>query len=313
VSLSTLKEPSAVEDARPRRPLLTIRRRRAAQGLGYAAPTAAVVSVFFLAPLVLVVWMSLNHWPLLGNPTLSFPTNYTDIGDNTLFRGAVWFTLRYTVVMTVVLFSVAFGLALLVQNRRRGVGFLRTAFFLPAAVGFATASLLFLGLLSNEIGPVNPLLTHLGIISRPVSWISGSPNTALGSTVALVTWRFAGFNMLILLTGLQAIPVELYEAARMDGANRVQILRRITVPLMRPTIALVLIMMITGSLLAFDQFYILTGGGPDNSTTSVVMVIVREAFVRFNLGSAAAISVAVLGVLVALNVVQLSILRRRSR
>lgn len=313
MSLSTLKEPSAVEDARPRRPLLTIRRRRAAQGLGYAAPTAAVVSVFFLAPLVLVVWMSLNHWPLLGNPTLSFPTNYTDIGDNTLFRGAVWFTLRYTVVMTVVLFSVAFGLALLVQNRRRGVGFLRTAFFLPAAVGFATASLLFLGLLSNEIGPVNPLLTHLGIISRPVSWISGSPNTALGSTVALVTWRFAGFNMLILLTGLQAIPVELYEAARMDGANRVQILRRITVPLMRPTIALVLIMMITGSLLAFDQFYILTGGGPDNSTTSVVMVIVREAFVRFNLGSAAAISVAVLGVLVALNVVQLSILRRRSR
>ncbi len=313
MSLSTLKQPSAPEDVRPRRPLLTIRRRRAAQGLGYAAPTAAVVGVFFLAPLVLVVWMSLNHWPLLGNPSLNFPANYTDIGDNTLFRGAVWFTLKYTVVMTVVLFSVAFGLALLVQNRRRGVGFLRTAFFLPAAVGFATASLLFLGLLSNEIGPVNPLLTHLGIISRPVSWITGSPNTALGSTVALVTWRFAGFNMLILLTGLQAIPVELYEAARMDGANRVQILRRITVPLMRPTIALVLIMMITGSLLAFDQFYILTGGGPDNSTTSVVMVIVREAFVRFNLGSAAAISVAVLGVLVALNVVQLSILRRRSR
>jgi multiple sugar transport system permease protein len=313
VSLNTLKQPSALEDARLRRPLLTIRRRRAAQGLGYAAPTAAVVSVFFLAPLVLVVWMSLNHWPLLGNPTSNFPTNYTDIGDNTLFRGAIWFTLKYTLVMTVVLFSVAFGLALLVQNRRRGVGFLRTAFFLPAAVGFATASLLFLGLLSNEIGPVNPLLTHLGIISRPVSWITGSPNSALGSTVALVTWRFAGFNMLILLTGLQAIPVELYEAARMDGANRVQIFRRITVPLMRPTIALVLIMMITGSLLAFDQFYILTGGGPDNSTTSVVMVIVREAFVRFNLGSAAAISVAVLGVLVALNVVQLSILRRRSR
>jgi multiple sugar transport system permease protein len=119
--------------------------------------------------------------------------------------------------------------------------------------------------------------------------------------------------MLILLTGLQAVPTELYEAARMDGANRFQSLRHITLPLMRPTIALVLIMMITGSLLAFDQFYILTGGGPDNSTTSVVMVIVREAFVRFDLGSAAAISVVVLGVLVVLNVVQLSILRRRSR
>lgn len=306
-------EPGGSGAARPRRRALTVRSRRSLLGLGYAAPTATVVAVFFLVPLALVVWMSLNHWPLLGNPAPNFPADYSGIAHDTLFTAAVWFTVKYTVVMTIVLFSVAFGLALLVQNRRPGVGLLRTAFFLPAAVGFATASLLFLGLLSNEIGPVNPLLQHLGVIGHPVAWITGSPNTALGSTVALVTWRFAGFNMLILLTGLQAIPTELYEAARMDGANRIQSLRYITLPLMRPTIALVLVMMTTGSLLAFDQFYILTGGGPDNSTTSVVMVIVREAFVRFDLGSAAAISVVVLGVLVVLNVVQLSILRGRSR
>ena len=312
MSVTLLDTPPPAK-TRPRRRTLTVRTRRSLLGLGYAAPTAAVVAVFFLTPLVLVVWMSANHWPLLGNPALNFPSNYTDIAHNTLFTGAIWFTVKYTVIMTVVLFCVAFGLALLVQNKRRGVGFLRTAFFLPAAVGFATASLLFLGLLSNEIGPVNPLLQHLGIISHPVAWITDSPNSALGSAVALVLWRFAGFNMLIILTGLQAIPTELYEAARMDGAGRVQIFRRITLPLMRPTVALVLILMITGSLLAFDQFYILTGGGPDNSTTSVVMVIVREAFIRFDLGSAAAISVVVLAVLVLLNVVQLSILRRRSR
>jgi multiple sugar transport system permease protein len=105
----------------------------------------------------------------------------------------------------------------------------------------------------------------------------------------------------------------MYEAARIDGANPWQIFRRVTLPLMRSTISLVLILMITGSLLAFDQFYILTRGGPDNSTTSVVMVIVREAFIRFNLGSAAAISVVVLVALVVLNSVQLAILRRRSR
>jgi multiple sugar transport system permease protein len=313
MSATLLDSPPDAATPRRRRRTLTVRRRRGLLGLGYAAPTAVVVALFFLTPLVLVVWMSANHWPLLGNATVNFPTNYTDISHNTLFTGAIWFTLKYTLIMTVVLFSVSFGLALLVQNRRRGVGVLRTAFFLPAAVGFATASLLFLGLLSEEIGPVDPLLQHLGIISHPIAWITDTPNTALGSAVALVLWRFAGFNMLILLTGLQGIPTELYEAARMDGANRVQIFRRITVPLMRPTIALVLILMITGSLLAFDQFYILTGGGPDNSTTSVVMVIVREAFVRFDLGSAAAISVVVLVVLVLVNVVQLSILRRRSR
>jgi multiple sugar transport system permease protein len=129
----------------------------------------------------------------------------------------------------------------------------------------------------------------------------------------LVLWRFAGFNMLILLTGLQAIPLDVYEAARLDGATRFQIFRRITVPLMRPTIALVLTLMITGSLLAFDQFWILTRGGPDNSTTSLVMVIYREAFIELDLGSAAAISVALLGVLIVFNAIQLGVLRRRSQ
>jgi multiple sugar transport system permease protein len=287
------------------------RRKRNKQWVGalYAAPTAFVVGMFFVVPLGLVVWMSLHHWPLLGPPSLNVPENYAGLGDDDLLRTAVWFTLKYTVVVTILLFALSFGLALMVQHRRRGVGLLRTAFFLPAAVGFASASLLFLGLLSDEIGPVNDLLVG----DAYVSWTSGSPNTALGSAVVLVLWRFAGFNMLILLTGLQAIPLDVYEAARLDGATRWQIFRRITVPLMRPTIALVLTLMITGSLLAFDQFWILTRGGPDNSTTSLVMVIYREAFIELDLGSAAAISVVLLGVLVVFNAIQLGVLRRRSQ
>ncbi|MEV0396588.1 carbohydrate ABC transporter permease [Polymorphospora rubra] len=286
--------------------------RRAAVGALYATPTAVMVGLFFVVPLLLVGWMSLHRWPLLGQPTLNLPDNYTGIADNTLVRSAVWFTLKYTVVMTVLLFVVAFGLALLVQHRRPGVGFFRTAFFLPMTVGFASASLLFLGLLSDEIGPVNDLLSAVGLIDGYVSWTSGSPDTALGSAVLLVLWRFAGFNMLILLTGLQAIPPEVYEAARIDGASRWQTFRRITLPLMRSSIALVLTLMVTGSLLAFDQFWILTRGGPDNSTTSLVMVIYREAFVRLDLGSAAGISVALLAVLLVFNIIQLGVLRRRS-
>jgi multiple sugar transport system permease protein len=287
------------------------RKNRNKQWIGalYAAPTAFVVGMFFVVPLGLVVWMSLHHWPLLGAPTLNAPENYAGLSDDELLRTAVWFTLKYTVVVTVLLFVLSFGLALMVQHRRRGVGLLRTAFFLPAAVGFASASLLFLGLLSDEIGPVNDLLVG----DRYVSWTSGSSNTALGSAIVLVLWRFAGFNMLILLTGLQAIPLDVYEAARLDGASRWQIFRRITVPLMRPTIALVLTLMMTGSLLAFDQFWILTRGGPDNSTTSLVMVIYREAFIELDLGSAAAISVVLLGVLVVFNAIQLGVLRRRSQ
>jgi len=296
----------------PARRRLRRQTRRAWLGIAYASPTAVMVALFFLTPLVLVGWMSLHRWPLLAPPTLNAPDNFSTIGDNELVRSATWFTIKYTVIITVLLFVVSLGLALLVQHRRRGVGFFRTAFFLPMAVGFASASLLFLGLLSDEIGPVSDLLRAVGLIDGYVSWTSGSANSALGSAVVLVLWRFAGFNMLILLTGLQAIPPEIYEADRVDGASRWQTFRSITLPLLRPTIALVLTLMVTGSLLAFDQFWILTRGGPDNSTTSLVMVIYREAFIRLDLGSAAAISVVLLVVLVVFNVIQLGVLRRRS-
>jgi multiple sugar transport system permease protein len=257
---------------------------------------------------VLVLWMSLNRWPLLGSPTVNAPDNYTRIPDNPLFLEAVKFTLKYTVVITILLLAVAMGLALLVQERRRGVGLLRTTYLLPSGVGFATAALLFYGLYSNEIGPLDGILRGLGITDAPFSF-TGTPNAALFSTIALVIWRFAGFQMLILLTGLQAIPLELYEAARVDGASRSQAFWRITVPLLRPTLALLLVLSVSGSLLAFDQFFILTQGQPDNSTLTMVMVIYREAFFRFDLGAAAALSVVVLGVLVAVNALQLRVLR----
>ncbi len=268
-------------------------------GLVYAAPTAVIVATLFVAPLVLVGVMSLNKWPLIGSPTFNAPKNYAKITEDPLFLDSVWFTLKYTAIITVLLSALALGLALLVQERRPGVGFFRTAFFLPGAVGFAAAALLFYGLLNNDVGPFG----FLG-----VKW-TGTPNMALFSTIMLVLWRFAGFNMLILLTGLQAIPVAVYEAARSDGATCWQVFTRITLPLLRPTIALMLILSVTGSLLAFDQFFIFTNGGPDNSTVSMVMVIYRNAFFRFDLGGAAALSAVLLVVLVALNAIQLKVLK----
>jgi multiple sugar transport system permease protein len=284
-------------------------RSRSLKGVGYTAPTAAIVLVLFLAPLALVFWMSLNRWPLLGRPRVNAPDNYTRIPDNPLFLDAVGFTLKYTVVVTALLLAVALGLALLVQERRRGVGLWRTTYLLPSGIGFAAAALLFYGLYSTEIGPLDGILRGLGLIDESFSF-RGTPNSALFSTIALVIWRFAGFQMLILLTGLQSIPLDVYEAARVDGATRWQTFRRITLPLLRPTLALLLVLSVSGSLLAFDQFFILTQGQPDNSTLTMVMVIYREAFFRFDLGAAAALSVVVLLVLVALNALQLRVLRR---
>ncbi|WP_432562452.1 carbohydrate ABC transporter permease [Kineococcus sp. SYSU DK003] len=290
-------------------PSARLRRRRSLVGLAYALPTALVVVLLFALPLVLSVWMSLNDWPLIGERSFNAPENYAAIAENDLFLSSIWFTVKYTVVVTVLYFVTALGLALLVQQSRPLVGFFRTAFFLPAVVGLASASLLFYALYNNEFGPVDDVLRALGLASGDVDFL-GQPDNAFVSTVVMVTWRFAGFNMLILLTGLQAISPDVYEAARMDGANWWQTLRSVTLPLLRPTIALMLILSVTGSLLAFEPFYVLTAGGPSNSTVTMVMAMFREAFTLFDLGSAAALALVLLVVLVLLNVLQFLLVKK---
>lgn len=278
-------------------------------GVAYAAPTVVFVAVFFIMPLLLVARMSLSSWPLLtGNGGLNFPKNYLSIWKNALFGPAVVFTIEYTLIVTVLLIGLGLGLALLVQERGRWVNMLRTVILLPVSVGLAAASLLFWGFYSPSIGPISPILEQLGLIHEPVSFL-GTSLSALLSTSLLIVWKYSGLYMLIFLVGLQAIPDDLFEAAALDGASRIQVFRHITWPLLRPSLALALILCVTGSLLAFDQFYILTKGGPDNSTVTVVQLIYREAFQKQNLGTSAAVSIMVLVALLALNAVQFRYLR----
>ena len=288
---------------------LTRWQRRQLMGVAYAAPTVVFVAVFFITPLLLVARMSLSSWPLLmGNGGLNFPKNYLSIWKNALFGPAVVFTIEYTLIVTVLLIGLGLGLALLVQERGRWVDMLRTVILLPVSLGLAAASLLFWGFYSPSIGPINPILQQLGLIHVPISFL-GTSLSALLSTSFLIVWKYAGLYMLILLVGLQAIPDDLFEAAALDGASRIQVFRHITLPLLRPSLALALILCVTGSLLAFDQFYILTKGAPDNSTVTVVQLIYREAFQKQNLGTSAAISIMVLVALLVLNAVQFRFLR----
>ncbi len=147
------------------------------------------------------------------------------------------FTIRYTVIVTVLLIGIGLLLALIVQESGRWSGILRTVFLLPLAVGLAAASLLFWGFYSPTIGPLNPLLQAVGLIDEPILFFA-EPENALLATVFLIVWKFVGFYMLILLVGLQQIPADVYEAAAIDGASRWQTLSRITLPLLRPSLAL---------------------------------------------------------------------------
>ena len=275
----------------------------------YVLPTLFIVVVFFILPILLVAQMSASDWELLrGDSGLNFPDNYTAIERNNLLPGAVIFTITYTIIVTAMLIGLGLGLAMIVQDRGRWTGLLRTAFLLPVALGLASASLLAWGLYSPAIGPINPILNVTGIIREPLSFF-GTPFAALMSTALLIVWKYAGLYMLILLVGLQAIPDEVLEAAAIDGAGRWQTFRRVTLPLLKPALALSLILAVTGSLLAFDQFFILTKGGPDNSTVTIVQLIYREAFLRTDLGTAAALSIVVLIGLLVLNSAQFRGLR----
>ncbi len=286
------------------------RRRRSSgwQGLAYIAPAIALVTVFFVLPVIFTLWMSLHRWPLLGAPRWIGLGNYLRMFDDARFLAALGFTTHYTVVVTIAIFAIAFPLAFFVEKQRPLVSTYRTVIFLPVVVGLASASLLWVWLANVDSGLLSPLLQMLGLTERRLNLLA-TFDTAFLTVIVMVVWKIAGFTMIILLTGLQAIPTELTEAARIDGARPWQRFRHLTLPLMRRTLALALILSITGSILAFDQFYIMTSGGPQNRMISVVYYIFNQSFVSFNLGYGAALSIALLVILVLISVIQLWLLK----
>jgi multiple sugar transport system permease protein len=283
-------------------------RRRSITGFLFVLPAIAVVAVFFLVPLAFAVWMSLTKWNVAGFQKFVGLDNYRGILSDGKFIDAVLFTTGYTVVVTVLTFLLGFGLALLVRTERRRFVTLRTMFYLPVVIGTATASFIFLWLFNDQVGAVNGVLRALGLIDENIVWLA-NPETAFVTLIVMIVWKNAGFAMITLLIGMQAVPHELYEAAKVDGASPWQSLRRITVPLILPTIALVIILLVTGSYLAFDQFYIITRGGPNNATITAVYWIYNQAFIGFKFGYATALSVVLMVFLVALGALQLRILR----
>ncbi|MDQ2830485.1 MAG: sugar ABC transporter permease [Chloroflexota bacterium] len=296
--------------ARPARPARTTsaQARRQRAGLLFVLPSVTFVGLFFIVPLLITAFMSLHNWPLLGDRHFIGLGNYHALISDTMFWNSLIFTVKYTVVITPIIVVVAFGLALLVRQHIPGVAIFRTAYFLPVVIGLSTASIMWIYMFNDQSGVFDGILQGLGLIKAPIEWL-GDPNGALLSVIFMVVWKAVGSTMLFFVIGLQAIPDDLYEAARMDGAGRWALTRYITLPLLRRIFALALVLSVIGSFLAFDQFYIITQGGPQNSTISIVYWIYNTSFTYFKLGYGAALSLVLLVILVAVSVVQLYLLR----
>ncbi len=281
-------------------------RRRQRAGLLFVLPSVIFITLFFIIPLVLTAWMSLNNWPLLGTPRFIGLGNYQHLVTDTVFLNALLFTTKYTLLITPIIFLVAFGLALLVRQSIPGVGIFRTAYFVPVIIGLSTASYIWIWMFNNQVGIFDGILRLFGI--PPIVWLSTGTG-ALFAVIVMIVWKTSGFTMVLLMMGLQSIPTELYEADRIDGANRWQELWNVTLPLMRRSFALALVLSVIGSYLAFDQFYIMTQGGPQGQTISMVFWIFTNSFTFFKLGYGAAMSIVLLIILLIISAIQLYLLR----
>jgi multiple sugar transport system permease protein len=282
--------------------------RRQITGLFFVLPAVIFTVIFFIIPLVMTFWMSLHNWPLIGERSFSGLDNYIKLTADKQFWNSLWFTTKYTLLVTPAIFILAFILALLVNIPLRAIGIFRTAYFLPVVIGLGTSSLLWVWMLNDRVGVFNGILLSLDLIGKPIVWL-GDADLAMTSIIVSIVWKTVGFTMILLLSGMQAIPEELYQAAMVDGAGYWLRLRFVTVPLLRRTFALALVLSVIGSYLAFDQFYIMTRGGPRNQTITAVYWIFKNSFTDFKMGYGSALSIVLLVVLVILSAIQLYLLR----
>ena len=291
-------------------------RRRAGQLL--VLPALALVAVFVLFPLGYAVYISLTDWPLIGDVRFIGLANYREAFTSVAFGRSIVFTLLYTAIVTVPIFVLGYLMAMFVRSARRGAVLFRTLFFLPYVVGLTAVSFVLVLELQPGSGVVNFLLQTLHITDGQTAWLVNAV-PAIAVTCVLVVWFAAGLTMLLLMGGMQGIGRDVYESAEVDGAGFWARELRITVPLLRRTIALSLILSVIGSFLAFNQFFILTQGGPGSATTTVLYQIYNRAFVQLQLGSATAQSILLVIVIAAVTALQFVLLReddgesRRSR
>jgi multiple sugar transport system permease protein len=280
-------------------------------GLALITPALVLVVVFVFVPLVVAAYISLTNFPLIGPYRFIGLDNYASVLTDPTFWDALGYTLLYTAIVTLPILLLGYGLAVLVRSNRRGATLLRTIFFVPFVIGLTTLSFLMLLEAQPNSGMVNVLLKWLGLTDGTTAWLVNGP-LATGLLCVMVVWGASGLTMVLLMSGMQGIPREVYESAEMDGASWWQREVQITVPMLRRTIAMTVILSVIGSFLAFTQFYILTQGGPGSDTTTIVMAIYRRAFVQLQLGAATAMSLVLVVITGLVTAAQFWLLRERS-
>jgi len=281
------------------------RQREGFAAMAFLAPAALGFAAFFLWPTLRALYLSLTDWDLLSPPTLIGFDNYVKLAQDPLFWNALGVTAEYVVLNIGSQTILALGLAVLLHRLTRSM-VIRGIVLLPYLIPNVVVALIFLWMMDFNLGVSNEVLEWLGVGRIP---FLSSETWAIPTIAGINTWRYLGYTSLLIFAGLQAIPREVYEAAAIDGASEWRIFTRITVPLLRPVLALVLVLTMIGSFQIFDTVAVTTRGGPENATRVLYYYIFERAFNQYDFGYAAAICTVLMVILAAITFVQLRLMR----
>ncbi|MEW1723289.1 sugar ABC transporter permease [Streptomyces sp. NPDC093109] len=300
--MTTLSNPSTGKQRRRRNTLV---------GWSFILPNFLGFAALTLVPVIGTLVLAFTNWNSYATPEWVGFDNFRRMFDDDNFWTALKNTTWYAVGHIPLTLAAALGLAVLLNQKLKGVGVLRTAFFFPYITSLVAVAVVWNMLLSPEVGPVNQLLRFVGV-DNPPGWTTSS-DWAMPALVITSVWRDMGYYMVLYLAGLQAIPGELYEAARVDGAGAWKRFWHVTLPGLRPTTFFVLVMLTVSSFKIFDLVQVMTEGGPGRSTLVLSQLIFRQGITQGRFGYSSAISLVLFLIVLTITLVQFQLQRRSER
>ncbi|GIP33228.1 carbohydrate ABC transporter permease [Paenibacillus sp. J2TS4] len=275
----------------------------------FALPAILLLAAFTYYPLLFSVYISFTDWNLI-KPVKKFVgwQNYEKLLTDEKFYHVLKITFTYTILDVVLTLVIGLLLAMLFNVQSKLFGFLRMFIFMPHYISMVIASMVFIWILNNQYGIMNQLLQSIGM--EPVRWLDSTTN-AMWSLIMVAIWKSIGFTMLIFIAGLRSIPTEYYEASSIDGANRFQQFRAITIPLLSPTLLFLVVTQFISSMQVFQSVDVMTGGGPLESTKVMVYWIYQMAFHDFRAGRSSALVIIFFFIIITLTILQFVLSRKK--
>jgi multiple sugar transport system permease protein len=307
---SVIRPPAPPRPPRKQRQGTWDRMRRAWDAYLFLAPGLILFSLFTVFALGFAFYLTFHEWNIIepDKPFIGLE-NYADMIHDEGFRRSVINTVYFTGASVPLSMAIGLGLALLLNQAIRMRGLLRTLFFLPQVTPFVVIAIIWKWLYNGDYGLFNYYLLKTTLISEPLLWLSDK-DLAMPAVILMSVWAGVGFSMVVYLAGLQAVPEELHEAAKMDGAGAFRRLRHVTLPQLAPTTLFLLVMGIIGSFQIFTQIFVMTRGGPVDRTTTMVYYIYEAAFKFYDMGYASTLAWALFAMLFVFTLLQLRLYRR---